>query len=676
MILHLTEDQIIDLETLLNNYNSIFETIPIQKTIDLPSEWAEAHIVLTRDVSEMDGKFSYDPTPFWREVINNLHPSNPVKIMFIMKSGQIGFTQCVLTPAICWKIAQNPSNMMVTAGNDQLSKEFVSTRLDPAIKSAGIQHLIRTNVIKKKNAKTGDTDNHKQFAGGNLYACSVGAIDTIGKQKSINTLFCDDWSASKIADKKQGNLFDILQQRTNTSAFTMKQVFSSTAESTPDPTHIGYLKGDQRKYFMTCPVCGEMINFEFSVTIEGERCGLVFEKDENGKLIKESVKYRCQNCWDHFPESEKFKMMENGRWIPTAKPIRDDWYSYHISALYGAPNMMSWATIAERWLEIFESGKCDTAKLKAFKNLILGEVYEEEVKKTSAQAIMQNMPGYQVRTVPQETANAVGCGDIMFLTAGFDFGGVEMDARVDYEIIGWTENGQSFSIDQGSIGTYSWNKSQNQKERIKWNYTLNSEYSVFREIVRLVGPETYYNFDNGKDSMNVSYSCLDTGYLPDTIKNFISLGYISASPVIGRVSAQAFNENVDRPRYKFSTSEHNLVLVETDIIKNDHARNLEKLMPESGEPQPGTMFFPDPFEGKYRSNMFFKQLESEEKLPVLDNNGNVKAYEWHKKQGYQNHFLDTRVYADCAKYIYMDHILDTKRVTIDQYAQIYRSSKK
>ena len=39
-----------------------------------------------------------------------------------------------------------------------------------AIESAGIRHLIRPNVIKPKNQKTGDTDKYKEFAGGRIYA--------------------------------------------------------------------------------------------------------------------------------------------------------------------------------------------------------------------------------------------------------------------------------------------------------------------------------------------------------------------------------------------------------------------------------------------------------------------------------------------------------------------------
>ena len=60
--------------------------------------------------------------------------------------------------------------------------------------------------------------------------------------------------------------------------------------------------------------------------------------------------------------------------------------------------------------------------------------------------------------LPDVRCDEVGAGEIILITAGVDCGGTVDDARLDYEIVAWTSNGQSFSIGTGEIGTHSNNK--------------------------------------------------------------------------------------------------------------------------------------------------------------------------------------------------------------------------
>lgn len=88
--------------------------------------------------------------------------------------------------------------------------------------------------------------------------------DNIGKQMSFSMGFYDDWDAAKIADKEQGNTFELLEQRFSTFANNMKQFFISTPETRPSNIENLYLMGDQRKWMLPCPLCGEYIEIKWT----------------------------------------------------------------------------------------------------------------------------------------------------------------------------------------------------------------------------------------------------------------------------------------------------------------------------------------------------------------------------------------------------------------------------
>ena len=64
-------------------------------------------------------------------------------------------------------------------------------KIDDVIQNSGLRHLIRPNVIKKSNQKSGDTDRIKEFRGGILVAQSIKAPDKI-KQNSYEYIFLDE----------------------------------------------------------------------------------------------------------------------------------------------------------------------------------------------------------------------------------------------------------------------------------------------------------------------------------------------------------------------------------------------------------------------------------------------------------------------------------------------------
>ena len=136
-----------------------------------PAEWYEKNMVMPKG-SAFPGQFSYDLTPYWKEVLDCSSPYHPAKEVTIMKGAQLGGTVAVLNAIIGYHISENPANIMLLTGHTDLSKDAM-VKIDFMIDNCGIRGLIRPSVLRAKNSRSGDTDKSKEFSGGHLKAGSV-----------------------------------------------------------------------------------------------------------------------------------------------------------------------------------------------------------------------------------------------------------------------------------------------------------------------------------------------------------------------------------------------------------------------------------------------------------------------------------------------------------------------
>jgi phage terminase large subunit GpA-like protein len=95
---------------------------------------------------------------------------------------------------------------------------------------------------------------------------------------SIRYGFIDDYESMRGDSKQSGSTRELIEQRFSSFAKNMKLFYISTPElkekSNIEPV---YLLGDQRKYFIPCPCCGDFITIEWK--------NIVYDTDENGSLI-------------------------------------------------------------------------------------------------------------------------------------------------------------------------------------------------------------------------------------------------------------------------------------------------------------------------------------------------------------------------------------------------------
>ena len=617
-----------------------------------PSEWNEQNRVMTSEVSPYPGKFSYDRTPYFREIVDCMSPEHPSRIIAFMKGAQIGASTGVIEAAIGWIIAQSPGNAMLLTGHTDLAEEAMNGKVDQMIDSTGLRPLIRPNVLRAKNMRTGDTNKSKEFPGGSLIAGSAGNHKLL-RQRSIRYGFIDDFDAAKTSSKESGATTKMIEQRFAAYSQKMKLYYISTPElkqnSNIEPV---YLKGDQRKYFIPCPCCGDFINFEWAVAIagrDGEMGGISYELDDKGELIDGSVGYICQSCGGFFTDSTKSELLKLGEWRATGKASQPGYYSFHLSALYAAPGMYDWEHYVRDYIEAYPPGGSPrTDKAKAFVNLVLGETWEDVASENRAKDLLVNTRNYEIGTIPESVSIKDGNGKIVMLVLACDLNGKTNDARVDYEVVAWSESGSSYSVVHGSIGTFvpRENTIKNKEDRLPWTYEAHRQNNVWTELEAIASRN--WDTDTGR-KMKIFITGVDTGYSFDGYAyDFVDRAMNLTIALKGKDRDKFVPYNRDISTFKVGKERAKLFLAENLTLKDELSDRMKLKWDEKNDSvQPvGFMNFPQPSGGLYGYKGYFEHFEAEHRVIKQDANGNGLAARWEKKTSTsQNHFYDVHLYA-------------------------------
>ena len=195
---------VLEIQDLIYNYD------PVRLE---PSDWVEKTVFLTSAESKFSGFFSYDRSPYSKEIIDNLSPTSDVEMMAIMKCVQSGFTAGVIVPFIAYTISQSPCQVIFVSGSDQLVKDTIRDRLDPVIQNSGnLKDLIRPNAIKKSNQRSGDTDTKKEFVGGAL-TCLTYKPSKL-RQYSAKVILADEFDDAPRSNVTEGSIRSLLEGRT------------------------------------------------------------------------------------------------------------------------------------------------------------------------------------------------------------------------------------------------------------------------------------------------------------------------------------------------------------------------------------------------------------------------------------------------------------------------------
>jgi phage terminase large subunit GpA-like protein len=207
---------------------------------------------------------------------------------------------------------------------------------------------------------------------------------------------------------------------------------------------------DQRRFFVPCPHCSvlQWLKFERLKWTSGEPA---------------SATYHCEGCDQSVAEHHKTAMLSAGEWRTTATPADPHCVGFHISGLYSPVGWLGWADIAREW----EAAQGDDAALKAAKNTLLGETWQERGEAPDWQRLYERREDFAPRVAQ--------CG--LILTAGAD---VQHD-RIEVDIWAWGRRLTSarFSIAIRLKAEHNVNNRKKWMHRYAGFWSLSSGYSSF-----------------------------------------------------------------------------------------------------------------------------------------------------------------------------------------------------
>lgn len=639
----------------LSQLTDIIRSGNIQISTIKPSDWVEQNIVMKQP---FPGPYRYSKTPYCREIIDRLAPDDPAKWVAWMKGLQIGASAGVIIPGLVWIIRNSPANTYFTVGAPDLVDKAVE-KLDLGIDGSNSRSFIKPQTQRIKNNKSGDTNSKKDFVGGYIVITSANNHKN-WRDVSLRYGFFDDFEAVKQASKESGDTRKLIEGRFAAYKDTHKIFYISTPELLESSNiRPAFLLGDQRHYHVECPCCHEPIIFKWSINegdvmngLKDEKAlcsgGIHFEQDHRGKVVESSIGYICYKCGGFFTDQYKQKQLNGGFWVPTAEPSQMGYYSYHTPSLYAPAGMYDWRHYVHNWVEAHPQGQQRNEHLyKTFVNTCLGECYQNDAEAPKANIIQKNCREYKIGTIPEKLSIADGNGRIIMITCAADMNGKADDARLDYEIVAWSEKGASYSIKHGSIGTFvkGENKLKVKEDRVHWTYEFGRPNNVWDEFARII--DTTYYTDTGRQ-MKIMRTGLDSGYFATNY----AYPFIERTPNViglkgkGEDDYFKYERLADHANFTPAKERGNLYILKTGYLKDDLANFMQLGWNQDDPMQPkGFMNFPQPENGLYTFNSYFEHFESEHCVMEAKKDGSGVICCWKKKNSnVANHMLDCRIY--------------------------------
>lgn len=565
----------------LNLFKSIAKVVsppPILKV----SEWADKYRRLSSEASAEPGQWRTDRAPYQKEIMNAVNDEE-VETVVVMSSAQVGKTEFLLN-TIGYFVHQDPAPIMLVQPTLDIAESFSKDRLAPMLRDSPVLK----DKVKTKSRDSGNTLLHKSFLGGHITMAGANSPSSLAS-RPIRIVLCDEVDRYPASAGTEGDPVDLVTKR-STTFFNRKRILSSTpTDKETSRIEAAYLESSMEQWCLPCPSCNELqplawgqINFDFEE--ESKRCS--------------RAEMACSFCGSLHSEMEW--KSGTGEWISRAdnKQVR----GFHLNEL--ASPWKRWTKIVQDFIEAKRGGP---EKLKVFINTSLGETWEEKRKVVEKEVLIKRRERYDCE-VPE---------DVLVLTASVDV----QDNRLEYEIVGWGLEKESWGIKYGVImgdpgQSYVWK-------------TLDS-HVIDKTFMRKDGQQ-----------LAVMTTCIDSGgHFTDEV-----YAYCKARE-FKRVWAIKGRGGSGIPLIQFPKKRNDkgvwLFIIGVDVGKDTVASRLKV----DFEGQPGYCHFPID-DGKGYDPAYFDGITSEHR--VIRHVKGQKSMHWEKiSSGARNEPFDLRNYASAA----------------------------
>lgn len=637
------------------------QSITDERVIATVSEWAESKRYLPPSASRLPGLFSFEVTPYLKEIADCLSVNSPINEVALRKGHQLGGTVGVLENAIGYAIdhVKNAPVMLATA-DAEMAKIRMENYIIPMLQHSDMAHLI-TASDEGKSRRSGQTTKKLEWRGGG-FLLPFGAVNANKMRSfSIQILLRDEIDGWPLIVGKQGDPIELTGGRT--SAYEeVRKIFDLSTPLLKGTSKIDqrFKRGDQRYYFCRCLKCGyaQPLKFRGQNKKTRKKFGLVWELAQ-GQVVPDSVRYLCENCGHAHINDDKTRLLayDNAEWRPTATPVLPTVRSYQLSALYSPPQFHSWQSIALAWTEAWddEANRVkDVGKLQTFYNNELGKSFEQVGQKLKFTTVSSHRrKEYRQGEIPNEFAQEYTGSKIAMITMAVD---VHKD-NLAVKVMGWApakERGRAFVIEYF---------------RLEGNCENLDDPETWGRLRTMIDHKEYIADDGERYRINVTL--IDAGYNTDLVVSFCQEWEAGVFPILGR----------DKPSKTQTFTEFGLwttrlgtrgFRVTVDYYKDRWATVLRKSWDGMSE-QPND-FYNAPLDIDDKA---LKELTVESRKKITDAaTGRELGFRWVRPQGVDNEMWDGLMYNSAALDIlaweYCIEVLQGETVDWSEFWELYR----
>ena len=387
------------------------------------SEWADANRVLTKESSSEAGRWRTSRAPYQRRIMDAFTEPGVWQIV-VMAGSQVGKTEIELN-MMGRAIDLDPGPILFVNPSVDFAEDFSKRRVATMIRACP---ALRAKVYEAKSRDAGNTITMKTFPGGSVAFTGANSPTELAG-RPIRYLFMDEIDRFPASAGAEGDPTALAERRTETFRLNRKIVKTST------PTIKGvskieraYRLGTQEEWHTQCPACGEFSYITFDdIRFEKEEY-----RDENGERQYKTYnpRWKCPKCGGETGETDTKR--RPAKWVPrNPKAAEEGILSFRLNAFMSP--FSDWRDICREFLY----AKDDQELLKTFHNTVLGETWEMSGRNEQPETLFRRRERYKAE-VPDGA---------LVLTMGID----TQDNRLEYEVVGWDREEQSWGIERGII---------------------------------------------------------------------------------------------------------------------------------------------------------------------------------------------------------------------------------
>ncbi len=406
-------------------------------------EFAEQSYHLSRETSDIHGKYDSSVTPWVREILD-CATDPAVKMVVCKKAAQMAWTT-VLNIIVSWNVIYDPGPMAILFPSDEMGRDWSKTKWTPAVRdSPAIGRVVKTSSGKAADNSTILMIN---FDGGQLQLIGSNSPSKVSA-KPIRFLAIEEPSRCATNTGGEGQSIELFIERGKTFSGRKILLGGSPTLTGECQTEEFMKQTDRRQLQIPCPACDEYQTLDWEMirmpeTPDAERYsdanpGGRRKHQQFGWTMTERTTLACKHCQHEFDNTAKKRMLARCKWVAT-EPFNGAAGFDSLSELYSPFPFGRLQDVAEKYLKAQAAlEKGDDRSMVTFVNTCLAQTYEDTRGEGVDPHDLERLRDFDGAIVP---------APVCWLGMAVDIQG----DRFEYEILGHGDEGETWGIAYGRI---------------------------------------------------------------------------------------------------------------------------------------------------------------------------------------------------------------------------------